>query len=139
MNRKQKRAPWLVGVILVLGLCPILSSWGKTTGTEVKQKTQDAANTAIEYTKEQRDAFIQTMDNHLNTARNQLKQLQETATNVTTSQVNEIERQQKSFEAELKRLKGSSGQAWSKLQSGVSNAWEQLEKSFSDARKELTK
>lgn len=110
-----------------------------TTAKDVKDKTAAAADSAVEYTKEQKDAFVSDMEQKLASLKKELHELEVKADKTKNEQIKALEKRQKELEADLRKLKASSGQAWSKLRAGLSKAWDQMADSFSEAKKELQK
>ncbi len=106
---------------------------------EVKEKTAAAAESAVEYTKEQKDAFIADMERKLADLKKELKAISAEADKTKNQKIKNLEKRQKELEQDLQKLRSSTGQAWSKLRDGVSKAWDQMADSFSEAKKEFQK
>lgn len=108
-----------------------------TTAQDVKEKTGEAASSAVEYTKEQKDAFTREMKRNLKAIEDEIAVAKTKAGKTADEKLKALEAKQKNLKKNLAELEKSTGKAWSKLRDGVSKAWTQLEAAFSDAKKEL--
>jgi hypothetical protein len=107
--------------------------------TEVKNKAGETADAAVEYTKEQKDAFVLEMEENLTSLKTKIKEMKSKAGKSKDDTVVKLEKKQKNLEHDIAKMKKSSGQAWDKLKSGVSKAWSDIKSSMGEASAELTK
>lgn len=123
---------------LVLTISLSVPAWARTA-EEVKEKTAEAGKAAVEYTKEQKAAFVSEMENKIDAVKSEIETMKQKTTAATEQKVKDLEDKQKALEEQLTKLKNSSGRAWSKIREGTASAWKQLQQSVSDAKKEMTK
>jgi TolA-binding protein len=121
--------------VLILLVASILAF--ATSGQDVKKKTVEAGETAVEYTKEQKDAFVHEMEENIDAVKKEIKTLKSKANQKADEKIKKLEEHQGRLEADLKRLKKSSGKAWQEIRKGTSSAWDQLKAAVSNAKKEL--
>lgn len=121
-------------ILLILGSLLVLA----TTGQDVKKKTVEAGEVAVEYTKEQKDAFVRDMEENIDSVKKEIKDLKTKAGKETDEKVKRLEAYQAQLEKDLAKLKKSTGSAWQEVRKGTVSAWEELRKAVSNAKKELT-
>lgn len=116
------------------------------TSLEVQKKTEAAVDSAVTYSKEQKEAFQKDMKARLTEVKNEISLLQQKAKETTGEAKSEIQQkiktlksQQKQLNSDYQKLKKSSGQAWVKIKEGMTSALDQLKRSFSDAKSEFDK
>ena len=110
-----------------------------TEAKDIKNKAGETAEVAMEYTKEQKEAFIKEMETNILALKDKIKQLRTKATYTKDEKVSVLQKKQDELEADLAKIKKSSGSAWSKLSSGMSKAWSEVKTSLADAKEELKK
>lgn len=116
-----------------------------TTAKDVATKAQDTMGAAADYASEQKDEIMAKLQEQYAELKPKLEQLKAKAQNAgadasaqLTKTMNELEIKRAAFEAELKKLKDSSGDAWKSISEGANSAWTDLKGSFEQASKELT-
>ncbi|WP_413585481.1 hypothetical protein [Bdellovibrio sp. HCB274] len=130
----------------VIALFIVLASFQPafaTTTEEVKQKTSDAAASAMNYSKEQKDAFQKEMEANLAEMKNEINALKKAAAEKSgdakkemNGQINNLEKKQATMSKDLAQLKKSSGKAWGHMKDGMSKAWDSISDSYSKAKAE---
>lgn len=110
-----------------------------TTASDVKNKAGETADTAVEYTKEQKDSFVKEMEENLAALKTKVKEMKAKAGQTKDKTVTKLEGEQKKLEHDLAAMKKSSGKAWDKLKNGMSKAWDEVKSSMNEAKEELKK
>ena len=135
----------LVKLILGLGLIASIV-YAADKGAEVKQKAGETIDAAKEYSKEQKEEIQKGIENNLNKMSEEIADLKRQAKKVTGSanaemkaQITNLESKQANLNADLARLKKSSGKAWGELKSGMSTAMDKLSQSYKKAKTEFSK
>ena len=119
---------------LILSL--ILSQFaGATSAQDVKNKAGETVNTAVEYTKEQKQAFTQEMEDNIKGIKKQIVELKGTQ----SKKLEELKKKQANLEEDLAKLKTSSGNAWGQLRQGMTKAWSEIKTSYQSAKEEFKK
>jgi cell shape-determining protein MreC len=134
---KMTCTKFIGNVLLALAISHICTSVSARSAKEVKEKTAAAAESAVEYTKEQKDAFIADMERKLAELKREFKEISAQADKTKNEKLKILEKRQKELEQDLKKLKSSTGKAWSRLRDGISKAWDQVADSFNEAKKEF--
>ena len=110
-----------------------------TSASDVKNKAGETADAAADYTKEQKEAFVQEMEENLKTLKAKIKEMKAQAGKSKDATITKLEKEQKDLEHDLGAMKHSSGRAWDKLKMGVSKAWTEIKSSMNEAKEELKK
>lgn len=106
-----------------------------TSAQDVKNKAGDTVNTAVEYTKEQKQAFTQEMEDNISSLKKQIAELK----GKQSKQMDDLKAKQANLEQDLSKLKKSSGNAWGQLRAGMSKAWTEIKTSYQSAKEEFKK
>jgi|GEM_PF-3219343 TolA-binding protein len=106
-----------------------------TSAQDVKNKAGETVNTAVEYTKEQKQAFIQEMEDNISSLKKQIAELK----GKQSKQMDDLKTKQANLEQDLSKLKKSSGNAWGQLRAGMSKAWTEIKTSYQSAKEEFKK
>lgn len=123
-------------ILSTLALAPFALG---TSAKDVKNKASETVNTATDYTKEQKEAFVKDMEDNLAHLKTQIKTMKEKAGQSKDETVQKLEKKQAELEKDLTQMKKSSGNAWNKLKTGMSKAWSEVKASISEAKEELKK
>lgn len=133
----------LIVTAFVLGLS--FSAHSTTTG-EVSMKTKEAAQSAVDYTMEQKEAFQKSMEKNLNALESEVAELKAKATTAhgaaqakTNSKIKDLETKQGELQKKMSDLKKSTGKAWVKMKDGMSSAWSKAKETISEAEAEMKK
>jgi TolA-binding protein len=107
------------------------------TAQDVKKKAKETVETAVEYSKEQKEAFTEEMEKNLTQMRAKITELRKKSGNKTNATLARLESQQNDLEKDIHQLKKASGQAWGRIKSGVSKAWQDVKTSVEEAKDEF--
>lgn len=109
------------------------------SSADVKNKAGEAVDTAVEYTKEQKEAFVKEMESNLDTLKTKINEMKAKAGKSKDTSVARLEKEKDEIETKLSSMKKSSGKAWTKMKDGVSKAWSNIKTSMNEAGEELKK
>lgn len=112
-----------------------------TTTEEVKEKTKEAAASAVDYSKEQKEKVQAEMEESLAAMKVKIAELkvqaQKKAGSAKTAAKNEIsdlEKSQKQLSTRLNKFKKSSGKAWDNMKIGFNDAFKKLSEAYDKAK-----
>jgi leucyl aminopeptidase (aminopeptidase T) len=126
---------------LTLLFSPVLFA---TTAKDVKTKTTEAAEAAADYSVEQKEAFQQNMQKEMDEMSAEIARMKSVASQKTGAakadmkeKIEALEKKQAEFQKDFRKLKKSSGKAWSEMKSGMSAAWGKVSESYKKAKAEF--
>lgn len=136
MSRYIKSKHWFNIVFLFLLGSPL--ALAAVTKQEVGEKTKDAAQTAWQYTKDQKNQVQEDLEQRIRDLKSQISDLKSRSSSAVRADWNKsidsLEKQQRSLEGKLSRLKKSTGKAWADMRKGVDEAVSKLTEAYEDAK-----
>jgi Flp pilus assembly protein TadB len=112
-----------------------------TTSEDVKEKSKEAAASAVDYSKEQKEKIQAEMEESLETMKVKLAELKVqaqkkagSAKDAAKSEIADLEKSQKQLSHRLDKFKKSSGKAWGHMKAGFSEAFEKLSEAYDKAK-----
>lgn len=128
----------LVFVFIILGF---VGSALATTAQDVKNDTKKAASTAAQYTSEQKAKVQSELESSLNSMKLQISELRAQANTQGASlkaglneKIAKLEKKQAELQADLAKMKNSSGRAWDQMKQGMNAALKNLSDSYKKAK-----
>ena len=128
-------------IILIIGYHAF-----STTSDEVSSKTKAAAQSAADYTVEQKEAFQKSMEKNMTALQKQIADLKAKAVTAqgdaktkTNSKINDLEMKQAELQKTMSDLKKSTGRAWAKMKDGMAATWSKAKETVSEAEAEMKK
>ena len=116
------------------------SKESKVSSGDVKKETREAYETAVEYTKQQKEEFQRKVQAKLDEYRKRIYELQvetdEMSAQVKASmnrRIKDLEAKREAAEEKLTQLKSSSGKAWAEIKQGLDRAVEDLDQAYKHA------
>lgn len=106
-----------------------------TSAQDVKNKAGETVDTAVEYTKEQKQAFTKEMEYNISNLKKEIAELK----GKQSQKLDELKAKQANLEQDLAKLKKSSGNAWGQLRNGMTKAWTEIKTSYQSAKEEFKK
>ncbi len=126
--------------ILILGTFAF-SMANATTSEEVKEKTKEAAASAVDYSKEQKEKIQAEMEESLAAMKVKIAELKEQASkkagsakSATKNEIADLEKKQKQASIRLDKFKKSSGKAWENMKTGFNDAFKKLSEAYDKAK-----
>ncbi|HBO46286.1 MAG TPA: hypothetical protein DD670_20645 [Planctomycetaceae bacterium] len=117
---------------------------GTVTPEDVSRDASQAAETAVEYSKQAKEDFqkslevrIEQMDAKIATLREKGSELKDEAKVNWDRKMADLEAKRDAARAKLAEVGDSSGEAWKDVRDGAQSAWDELEKAFRDASQEF--
>lgn len=112
-----------------------------TTSEEVKEKTKDAAASALDFSKERKEIVQREMEESLATMKEKIAELKVVADRKVgaakksaTQEVANLEKSQAALSARLNKFKKSSGKAWKNMKAGFNDAFRKLSEAYDKAK-----
>lgn len=131
-------------MILLVAALMIPAASFATTAEDVKQKTSEAATTASNYTKEQKDKYQAEMKTKLDHMKQDLAQMKKDAAKKSAAakqdmqqEISKLEKKQNDMKQSLAKLEKSSGKAWDEMKDGMSKSWDDLSTSYESAKQKF--
>ncbi len=120
------------------------SKENKVTSKDVKKETKEAYDTAVEYTKQQKEEFQKKVQAKLDEYRKRIYELR-VDTDEMSAQVKakvnrrleDLEAKREAAEEKLAQLESSSGKAWAEIKEGLDQAVKDLDQAYEDARSQF--
>ena len=135
-----------VGIALtMIGLLLFVYSCGESTengvtSEDVKKETKEAYETAVEYSKQQKEEILRQMQAKLDQYKQNIEKLKIKTELMGQGlkadfdrRIEELQAKQEAAEEKLSELKSSSGKAWSVMKEGLDQAMVDLEQAYVDA------
>jgi hypothetical protein len=129
----------MIGLTFILSACEKgeEKTPPKVSSQDVKKEAQEAAGTAAQYAKQERDEFVKNAQKELDALGARVdefkKQAQEATGDAKTKldqQLKNLQEEQQVAEKKLADLKAASGNAWEDMKAGVEAAINHLKQSF---------
>jgi predicted RNase H-like nuclease (RuvC/YqgF family) len=140
-----------IGIVLsVIGifLCVVACGESKqenVTSEDVKKETEEAYQTAVEYTAQQKEEIQAEMRRKLDDYKQKIEQLRSETETLSAEAKAEVKRRleelrtkQQAAEQKLSQLKSSSGKAWNDIKQGLDRAVDDLEQAYKNARSQFS-
>lgn len=140
-----------IGIVLsVIGifLCVVACGESKqenVTSEDVKKETEEAYQTAVEYTAQQKEEIQAEMRRKLDDYKQKIEQLRAETETLSAEAKAEVKRRleelrtkQQAAEQKLSQLKSSSGKAWNDIKQGLDRAVDDLEQAYKNARSQFS-
>ena len=137
----------LSGILLtMIGLLFFVYSCGesKETGVaseDVKKESKEAYQTAVEYSKQQKEEIVRQMQAKLDEYKQNIEKLKIKTELMGQGlkadfnhRLDELQAKQEAAQEKLSELKSSSGKAWDEVKEGLNQAMLDLEQAYVDAR-----
>ncbi len=139
----------LTSVMLVIAGCGKEASppvKPEVTAKEAAQEVKEAASTAAQYVRQEKDEFVMSAEKSMDELKANLAELTNKAQAASGDTKAKLEQQIKTLEGKwdaaqvkLGEIKNASGEAWKEMQQGVSEAIADLKRAYDDAGKEFEK
>jgi TolA-binding protein len=136
----------LVGLLTASG-CerkPADRTPGKVTSEDVRRDAGQAAETAVEYSRQTREEFqkklearLNELDGEITKLREQGRDLKDQAKTDWDRKMADLATKQEAARAKLAEVRDSSAEAWKDMQKGAQSAWDELDKAFHDASRKF--
>jgi hypothetical protein len=134
-----------MNLLVILIVCFFsISNAHATEVSEIKKNAAKTIDSAVEYTKEQKEEVQVKLQNSLDEISLKIKNLKEKASVQSgetkksfESQVHKLEVKREQAEKKLLKLKLSTGKAWNEIKLGVSSALSKLADSYEKAKASL--
>lgn len=124
--------PMVMGLSLVIAGCRKQEP-PKVTAKDVEQKLAEAASTAADYARQEKDEYVARTQKAVDDAKAEIDKLKAGAKKARPGAKGKLQRQIRAMEGrwklaerKLSQLKSASGEAWKDLKSGVDKAVEDL-------------
>lgn len=115
-----------------------------TTFEDVKKEVGEAAETTHEFTSQEMQAYVDSLNNKLEELDTQFDQLQQKGQELAGAaqqqwedRLSALKEQRKKLQEDLNRLGDASGDAWHEMKKGIDAAWDDLKKATDEAAKEF--
>ena len=125
-----------LGLVIALAGCQKQEP-AKVTAGDVKEKVTEAAGTAADYAKQERDDYVGKIQKEMDEAKAELDKLKTKAKTATAKAKAKLDRDIKiaddkwrAAESRFNELKSASADAWKSLKAGVDKAVDELKRSF---------
>lgn len=135
----------LLTILIALSFASPVLAKTETTATDVKNKTVEAAETAADYSVEQKEAFQKSMEQNIDKLSAEIATLKASASQKTGAaksdmkeKIEALEKKQVKLQQDFRKMKQSSGRAWTEMKSGVSSAWDKVSESYKKAKAEFS-
>ena len=116
----------------------------KVTSDDVRRDAGQAAETAVEYSRQTKDEFQKKLDARLKdldaevvTLHEKGHALKDEAKAKWDQKMKELETKRDVARAKLAEVRASSAEAWKDVRKGAQSAWDDLDKAFRDASREF--
>jgi hypothetical protein len=136
-------------VLAMIGLLFFVSSCGESTETgvtseDVKKESKEAYQTAVEYSKQQKEEIVRQMQVKLDEYKQNIEKLKIKTELMGQGlkadfnhRLDELQAKQEAAQEKLSELKSSSGKAWDEVKEGLNQAMLDLERAYVDARSQF--
>jgi LPS O-antigen subunit length determinant protein (WzzB/FepE family) len=145
----MSRFVWMVmlaGLIAVLG-CeqkPADRTPGKVTSEDVRRDAGQAAETAVEFSRQTQEEFQKKLETRLKERDAEIAKLREKGRDLKDKdkanwdqKMADLEKKRDAARAKMTEVGHSSAEAWKDVHKGAQSAWDELDKSFRDASREF--
>ena len=136
----------LAGVLTASG-CerkPADQTPGKVTLEDVRRDAAQAAQTAVEYSRQTKEEFqkklearLKELDGEIAKLREKGRDLKDQAKADWDRKIADLEKKRDAAGTKLAEVRDSSAEAWKDMQKGAQSAWDELDKAFRDASREF--
>ncbi len=116
----------------------------KVTSEDVRRDAGQAAETAVDYTRQTKEEFqkkleirLKEMDAEIAKLREKGRDRKDDAKDKWNRRMTELETRRDAARAKLAEVRDSSDQAWKDVRKGAQSAWDELDKAFHDASREF--
>ncbi len=118
--------------LILLLLCNFLSGNRAfaTSAHDVQEKAGQTVDSAADFSKEKKDAFIKEMNENISALDKKIDELKSQTTHSTKQSISDLENQKKSLETNLEKMKHTSGKAMLHIRDGLSKAWYDIKTSL---------
>jgi TolA-binding protein len=136
----------LAGVLTASGCArkPADQPAGKVTSEDVRRDAGQAAETAVEYSRQTKEEFqkkleagLKEVDGEIAKLREKGGDLKDQAKTDWDQKMADLETKREAARAKLAEVRDSSVEAWKDIQQGAQSAWDELDKAFRDASREF--
>jgi LPS O-antigen subunit length determinant protein (WzzB/FepE family) len=117
---------------------------GKVTSEDVRRDAGQAAETAIEYSRQTKEEFQKKLEARLGELDGEIAKLREKGGDLKDQaktdwdlKMADLETKREAARAKLAEVRDSSVEAWKDIQQGAQSAWDELDKAFRDASREF--
>jgi hypothetical protein len=133
----------MIGLFLFVFSCGESTENG-VTSEDVKKETKEAYETAVEYSKQQKEEILRQMQAKLDQYKQNIEKLKIKTELMGQGlkadfdrRIEELQAKQEAAEEKLSELKSSSGKAWSDIKEGLDQAMLDLDQAYVDARSQF--
>jgi len=120
------------------------SKESKVSSGDVKKETREAYETAVQYTKQQKEEFQRKVQAKLDEYRKRIYELQVEAEEMSAQmkanmnrRIKDLEAKREAAEEKLTQLESASGKAWAEIKEGLDQAVKDLGQAYEDARSQF--
>lgn len=117
---------------------------GKVTSEDVRRDAGQAAETAVEYSRQSKEEFqkkletrLEELDSEIAKLRQKGRDLKDQAKADWDRKIADLEKKRDAAGAKLAEVRDASAEAWKDVQKGAQSAWDELDKAFRDASREF--
>lgn len=117
---------------------------GKVTPEDVRRDAGQAAETAVEYSRQTKEEFQRKLEARLGELDVQIAKLRDKGRDLTDQakadwnrKMADLEKKRDAAHVKLAEVRESSAKAWKDIQQGAESAWDELDKAFRDAAREF--
>ena len=117
---------------------------GKVMSEDVRRDAGQAAETAIEYSRQTKEEFQKKLEARLEEVDSEIAELREKGRDLKDQAKPDWDRKMADLEtkrdaagAKLAEVRDASAEAWKDVQKGAQSAWDELDKAFRDASREF--
>ena len=129
----------IIFLVLIIFSCGESKETG-VTSEKVKKEAKKAYETAVEYSKQQKDEFQRKMQARLDEYGQRIEELQAKTEKMSAEvkaklnrRIEDLQTRQEAAEERLAQLKSSSSKAWAEIKEGLDQAMKDLEQAYEDA------
>jgi TolA-binding protein len=134
-------------IIFVFILAGLLAACGRSsqgqgnvTASDVEKESKEAAETTVDYTRQQYQAFMQqakakldAIDQRMRELRDRAGQLQGEAQTGVREKLQELKQEREAIREKMTALKKSGAEAWKDMETGLKSAMERLDQALDRA------
>jgi TolA-binding protein len=117
---------------------------GKVTPEDVRRDAGQAAETAVEYSRQTKEEFqkklearLEELDGEIAKLREKGRDLKDQAKADWDRKMADLETKRDAARVKLAEVRDASAEAWKDVQKGAQSAWDELDKAFRDASREF--
>ncbi len=145
----MSRFIWMLALAGLLAACgcernPADQTPGKVMSEEVRRDAGQAAETAVEYSRQTKEEFqkklearLKELDAEIAKLHEKGRDLKDQAKTSWDQKMADLEKKRDVARAKLTEVRDSSAAAWTDVQKGAQSAWDELDKAFREASQEF--